>query len=45
MTGFFSGAKMTLQFSSFLWNSDNLGEVRVAFFSEIESCFNELQYL
>ena len=32
------------KFSSFLWNSDNLGEVRINFFSEIESCINEIQY-
>ena len=32
-------------FSGFLWNSDNLGEVRIDFHvSEIESCFNEIQY-
>ena len=32
------------RFSSFLWNSNNLGEVRIDFFSEIESCINEIQY-
>ena len=32
-----------VQFCSFLWNSDNLREV-IVFFSEMESCFNELQY-
>ena len=37
---------MTLpdKFSGFLWNSDNLGEVRIDFFSEIESCIDEIQY-
>ena len=35
---------MTLQFSSFLWNSENLREGRIAFFSETETCLNEIQY-
>ena len=33
-----------VQFCSFLLNSDNLGEVRIDFFSEIKSYFNEFQY-
>ena len=42
---FFSGAKKCCgKFSNFLWNSDNLGEVSIDFFSEIESCFNETRY-
>ena len=32
------------KFASLMWNSHNLGEVRTDFFSEIESCFNEIQY-
>ena len=33
------------KFSSFLWNSDTfIGEVKIDFSSEIESCFNEIQY-
>ena len=41
----FSWRQMTCgNFLSSLWNSNNLGEVRVDFFSEIESCFNEIQY-
>ena len=35
---------MTVSFQAFLWNSDNLGEIRTDWFLEIASCFNETQY-
>ena len=42
ITAFFLAPKnVAVSFLAFLWNSDNLGEVSIDFFSEIESCVNE----
>ena len=41
---FFSSAKSCCgKFSSFLWNSDNLGEVRIDFFSEIPLVLQKIE--